>query len=492
MKNLQVHWYEGLFLRPHHLQAADRYWAELLSNSLRNDNPYNYGIFSFEYSKDALANQQFEVRAIKARMRDGTIIELELGQQPDRLDLKKAMDGQASELGVGLEGAFAGESAIRVYLALPKLQLGRSNCGTAGKDSEARYSEARISVPDENRGGYDQEVQFREMNVKLVLSTQDISGHELLPIAQIKRASQSEATPALDEEYIPPVVAIDAWPGLAGDIVQSLLDIIGQNLDVLSQQVLGQETTRDSEEPGARERIALLEKLNEAYAILSIMGFAKGMHPLVVYGELCRILGQVSIFTSARRVTDIPPYDHEDLGRIFREVKERIIAAIRSVRTVSYERRPFKGAGLGMQVSLEPAWFHSSWEWCVGVRKGGELTIKECRELLATQLDWKLGSSRQVESLFLRRQDGLRLEPLDRPIHALPGKKDWIYYEVVRDDSPGSAWNDVVQTQTLAMRLKDSLILNKDRLQGEKEMIVAARGRKVELQFALFAIPQRQ
>jgi type VI secretion system protein ImpJ len=59
----------------------------------------------------------------------------------------------------------------------------------------------------------------------------------------------------------------------------------------------------------------------------------------------------------------------------------------------------------------------------------------------------------------------------------------------VQNDSP--AWRDVVATQTLAMRLKDSLIVNKDRLQGEREIVVAALGQKVRLQFALFAIPHR-
>src|SRR5688572_28048231 len=29
MKNLPVHWSEGMFLRPHHFQAADRHWAEM-------------------------------------------------------------------------------------------------------------------------------------------------------------------------------------------------------------------------------------------------------------------------------------------------------------------------------------------------------------------------------------------------------------------------------------------------------------------------------
>jgi type VI secretion system protein ImpJ len=233
----------------------------------------------------------------------------------------------------------------------------------------------------------------------------------------------------------------------------------------------------------------MLEKLNEAYASLSLLAFAKGMHPLIVYWEMCRILGQLSIFTPAKRAIDIPAYDHENLGPIFREVKQRIIDAIRALPALSFERRFFLGAGLGMQASLEPTWFHSNWEWFIGVRKGSDLTTRECRDLLTEQLDWKMGSSRQVENIFLRRAAGLKLEPLDRPIHALPAKQDWMYYEVVQDDSTGSAWLDVVETQTLAMRLRDSLILNKDRLQGEKDIVVAARGRKVPLQFALFAVP---
>ena len=41
----------------------------------------------------------------------------------------------------------------------------------------------------------------------------------------------------------------------------------------------------------------------------------------------------------------------------------------------------------------------------------------------------------------------------------------------------------------LAMRLKDSLISNKDRLQGESQMVVSFQGKKVPLEFALFAVP---
>ena len=46
MHNLPVHWSEGLFLRPHHFQAADRYWTEAADLSEQWDHQYHYGIRS--------------------------------------------------------------------------------------------------------------------------------------------------------------------------------------------------------------------------------------------------------------------------------------------------------------------------------------------------------------------------------------------------------------------------------------------------------------
>ena len=50
--------------------------------------------------------------------------------------------------------------------------------------------------------------------MRLLLSTQDLSGYEYLPIAQIKRAGEGESLPKLDSQYFPPLLAIDAWPAL--------------------------------------------------------------------------------------------------------------------------------------------------------------------------------------------------------------------------------------------------------------------------------------
>ena len=67
MHNLPVHWHEGLFLRPHHLQAAERWYGETLTTSERYDHTYNYGVSRLEINEEAVANGQFQIDACHAR-----------------------------------------------------------------------------------------------------------------------------------------------------------------------------------------------------------------------------------------------------------------------------------------------------------------------------------------------------------------------------------------------------------------------------------------
>lgn len=493
MQNLPVHWYEGAFIRPQHFQAHERHWAELMSSNSGIANPHNYGIAAINFSREALANQQFELRSVLARMRDGTLIDLGIGENLDRVDLSNPLqmnvNRSQSISSKDLADSFERETSITVYLGVPKRKLGRTNVGSSDSPNanELRHLECDLVLPDESWGGEEQEVQLKRLNVQLLVSTQDLSGYELLPIARVKRAGEGESAPQLDTTYIPPVLSTDAWPGLGRDIVRGIFDVIGQKIEVLSQQVINRGIGIDSRDPGDAERILMLTQLNAAYGALSIMAFDRGVHPRTAYIELCRILGQLSIFSSDCRLKDVRPYDHDNLYEIFTDVRFRIETLINAVRDYEVQQRYFVGVGHGMQVSLDPRWFNSDWQWFIGVDKG-ELTQRECLELLSPgQMDIKLGSSRQVEFLFKQRAAGVPLVPVERQVRALPGRSDWVFFEVPRQDTP--AWRDVQETQTLAIRLKDSLIANLDRLQGQQTLVVVAFGRKIPLKFALFAVP---
>ena len=52
--NAKVHWSEGLFLRPHHLQQADRYLENALESRTRYVTPYPYGFAAVETSRRAM------------------------------------------------------------------------------------------------------------------------------------------------------------------------------------------------------------------------------------------------------------------------------------------------------------------------------------------------------------------------------------------------------------------------------------------------------
>ena len=253
MRYSPVHWSEGMFLRPQQFQAAERYWTETVQTSEQWDHHYSYGVRAIELSEDAIANGQVQVTLCQARMRDGTLISLGSGQEPDRVDMKQALTGLQDAL-VDLKEAFDVEDRIRVYLAVPKLRLGRANVASDGTVDTCRYSEVAQELADESCGGNEQEIGLRSLNVRVLLSTQELAGYELLPIAQIRRASEGEGVPCIDQDYIPPLLAIDAWAPLWRDIVRSIYDILGERIEVLSQQVVTRGITLAATEPDDRKR----------------------------------------------------------------------------------------------------------------------------------------------------------------------------------------------------------------------------------------------
>src|SRR5436305_14182916 len=109
MTTRAVHWHEGMFLRPHHLQAAQRHGFHQSQLGDKWDLHYNWGLRAIDLDLDAIANYRLVVRSLKARLRDGSLIALpEEGELP-ALDLK---------------AAFERGDNLTVFLAVPMLHLG--------------------------------------------------------------------------------------------------------------------------------------------------------------------------------------------------------------------------------------------------------------------------------------------------------------------------------------------------------------------------------
>jgi type VI secretion system protein ImpJ len=474
MLNQPVHWYEGMFLRPQHFQAAERSWSEQLSLAGRFDNPYNYGLREISYSHDAIPNGKFELQRCEARMPDGTLISLDTGQTPGRIDLA---------------GAFTAGPTVTLYLATPRLNLGRPNVlAPIEGQPPARYAPMDLSVQDESAGGNAQDVQFRGLNVRLLLSTDDLSGYDVLPIARLRRGTEMQPKPVVDATYFPPMLSTSAWTDLDRGIIRAIYDIISQKVTVLAEQVRSRSITLAAQEPGDLDRVFMLQILNEAVGKLSCLAFSPGIHPLPMYAELCRIIGALAVFSEERTLNDYPAYNHDDLWTIFDWAKKKIEGLINRIRNYGYEQRPFLGqaARKRMRVELDPKWLGREWDWYVGIN-AFETSRNEVVNVLDAQgHNWKLGSEERVEEMFTYRREGLRLRMLEQAPRALPPRGNWIYFQVSRGNA---AWDDVVKNETLAIRFKDELIANLGALDGSQRVDLRVKQAIVPLEFSLFAVP---
>jgi type VI secretion system protein ImpJ len=447
-----------MFLRQHHFLTEHRQLVKLMQLDEKWTLHHNWGLRSIQLNLDALGNFRFSVGELKARLRDGTLIEVpDDGPLPD-LDLKPALESNRR---------------VTIHLGVPLLKSSHPNIGAEGPSDSNRYYLITRQVDDENLGVNPQPIAFRRLNLKLLLSTQNLAGYETIPLARVEKSDRAEATPQLDSSYIPPVLSCDAWRELAVNILQHIYDRIGRKVEKLAGQAVSRGISLDSLDSLSQRgnlSFAQLRVFNEALANLTNLAFVEGIHPLPAYLELCRLVGQLSIFHATRRPPDLPRYNHDDLGGCFFRIRNYLDELIDIAPEPDYEERDFVGRGLRMQVDIEPAWFDRSVPMYIGVTS--PLEPDQCAKELE-RLGTKVSSADRVEMIYRRRDVGLQFTPV--PIGSLPQalprdagpSSYYTYFQINRELQPNE-WQSVESSKTLAIRFKEDILVGK--IEGEPEV----------------------
>jgi type VI secretion system protein ImpJ len=485
-----------MFLLPHQMQAAERFGVRQLYLSHKWDLHHDWGLRAIDLDVEALANFRFAVRALKARLHDGTLVAI-----PD--------DGTLAA--VDLKPGFERGNAVTVNLAVPRLSLGRPNvrepeaapaaapakaapakaapaaADGAKEAGQMRYLLSREEIEDENINGNPQAIPIRLLNIRLLLSTEDHTGYEVIPIARVEKAATAEGTPQLDRTYIPPLLACDAWPVLAADILQAVYHRVGKKVELRAGQVVTRGINFDSRAGEDPLIFTQLRVLNEAYALLGTLVYAEGVHPLPAYLELCRLVGQLAIFSQDRKAPELPHYDHDDLGGCFWRIKQYLDDLLGEVEEPTYKEREFEGEAMRMQVKLDEAWLQPAWEMFVGVES--PLPTEQAVVLLtkAGQLDMKIGSAQHVDEIFEYGSAGLKFTHNARPPRALPLRPGLVYLQVNRE-SQQQEWRHVQQSLTLAVRLNPKSVVGN--IQGQRELKIRAGTQTTTMRFTLFLVPR--
>jgi type VI secretion system protein ImpJ len=269
-------------------------------------------------------------------------------------------------------------------------------------------------------------------------------------------------------------------------LLKEVYDRIGIKLTLLAGQVHSRGISLGTQAAGDSLILAQLRVLNEASALLGPLVWAQGVHPLPAYLELCRLVGQLAIFGRQRRVPDLPRYDHDDLGGCFNQVRHYIDDFLDQIVEPDYKERPFEGAGLRMQVVLEPAWLETVWQTFVGVQT--PLPAEDCVKLLtrSDKLDMKIGSSERVDRIFQLGERGLKFTHTPVPPRALPSTPGLFFFQVDRN-SQQEEWDNVRRSLTLAIRLNEKSVLGT--IDRQRVLTIrTAGGPPTTVQFTLYIV----
>ena len=298
-----------------------------------------------------------------------------------------------------------------MHPAVPRADGGRSDVAADPADS-ARYLLDRREVEDENEPGPPQDVAFRRPNTKLVAG-----GYETLPLCRLRPGGGAGAAPELDDTYVPPLLRCDASGPLREGISATARDRLAA-ADKSSRQMLGRGVSFGSGNPDDLEHLFRLRSVNAALPPVAQLASARGVHPFPAYVELCRAVGQAPIVTDGRRApTDLPLYDHDDLGGCSRAVLRLLKPDPGGADDFS---APFVHLDDGPQLwaGTEGTWLGAGWRFFIGVLS--EMPDAEVARQLFGELQWKVARQDMANDVYVKALDSLTLAAVPPPPRDFP------------------------------------------------------------------------
>lgn len=339
---VQIHWQEGLFLLPHHLQRMQKACGDQIAAERQLGWAYPYGVIDSRLSRDELENMRIRFDRLRVIMPSGLEVNYPENAELPSLDIKPVFS--------------KGSGSFNVFLGVPLWQNTRANSFSSAQQADPRvkllYRLGEIECADENTGENPKPIQVRKINARLMLEHEDASDMELLPLMRIVRASGQEVgLPREDPEFVPPCLVLSGSPvlrELVRDLVSQVEASRKELVIQLSRGGFSLETLR-----GAQfEQLVRLRTLNRYSARLPSLVLAPSVAPFEIYLELRALLGELSALHPDRDEFESAPYNHENPHPCFRELCAKIRTFLRGAVAPTWRKIDFKEANNVMTAAL--------------------------------------------------------------------------------------------------------------------------------------------
>jgi type VI secretion system protein ImpJ len=322
--NTKVAWSEGLFLRPHHLQQADRYVESTLEARTRHVTPYPWGFSHIEIDRDLAQQGRFGLRRAAGIMPDGTPFDVPAESPlPPPIEVNETAATQI------------------VWLSMPAKASNSREIDAPDGQSGSRFVTGTETVIDSSSHmRVEEQIDVAYPRLALELRKTSKPGYIGLPMARIVEVH--DRTVVFDEKFAPPVLICAAHPTVDGWL-DRVIGWITNKLDELARYAA------DPTAGGGLQSAdyLMLQMLNREITVLTHFRRSRYVHPERLFEEFLRIAGELATFVTAdRRARDYPTYDHNDLENVFaplvRDIQEFLSARMdrRAIRLELVERSP--------------------------------------------------------------------------------------------------------------------------------------------------------
>jgi type VI secretion system ImpJ/VasE family protein len=435
-----IHWYEGLFLQPHHLQAMHRHLWEEVVGERRHRWAYPYGVLDMGVSDADLENHRLHFDKLHVIMPSGLEVQVPENADVPSVDIKEALA--------------ASHGSLKVRLGVPIWQATGRNVLGEREDWRTKrlYRVAEVDKVDENTGTNSQVLRVRKINARLLFEGDDESDLEVLPLLKIFLApGEDQGYPRPDPTYVPPCLVLAGSPKLR----ELVRDITSRVLARRTELVL--QTTRGGFAIGnlrgvQLEQVLRLRTLNRWGALLdSLRNVLGAVAPLEMYIYLRQLLAELTALHPERDLFEVPPYHHDDPFPVFDELARKIRMLIEGGVVPTFLKVPFARdeSFSGMCAVLDEEALSRPNEYYLAIKTN--MDPKQLALLVEDPDKFKL----MPRALVRQRIYGVKLTYEPHPPVELPAEIGLTYFRLARHES-GRMWERVVQEKALAATWPDA------------------------------------
>ena len=447
----QVHWGQGAFLSPQHLQAQDT-WQRAGRHALHlRLTPFPWGYEALRLREDALGSGIVDVENFVMVTREGErLIGGSIQTAPGNT---RVLQRNIAELKV------ANNDPISLWLVFNRE---RALQGLAARESERLL--ARHALATENMADpYDP--QAPEADVDFLLYQPNIVTSLDENAEVIVRSSDSykfaELLPAgpgkfkLSPDYIPPTTAINASHNLARwtRALRDLLVSRGQDFASTKRQRGIRAASTSAQEV---MRVVMMQTFGRYITLFQEHARLGNVGAYAMYQDLRSLVAEFSVFSedigyfgelaNKPRETELPDYDHEDLRRCYRIGFDRAEALIKALTvgaevgiTLAYDGRFYRADLPANLFENDKTRFYLAFE---SEQKGAELFARLSRT-------GKIASMDEMPRLLSAALFGLKIDLLPVPPEELPQKSPNTTYFLV--DTTHPFWQMIKNGRNIAV-----------------------------------------